>query len=329
MIRWGIIGCGSVTERKSGPGLQRAAGSALVMVMRRDGAKAADYAARHGVPRWTTDADALIHDPEVDAVYIATPPACHAEYALRVAAAGKPVYVEKPMACTVEDGARMIAACAATGVPLFVAYYRRGLPRFLQVKAWLDAGAIGPVRAVIARMVRPARHDDAAVGNWRVQPEIAGGGYLFDVGSHMLDLLDFLLGPIAAVHGTATNQAGLYPAEDSVAGHFTFASGAQGVGLWCYAAHPADPPDFVEIIGAAGRITYSTFSETPIRLENADGVTALDIPNPPHIQQPLIQTIVDELHGHGNCPSRGESALRTNEVLAALTADYSPVRSLP
>jgi predicted dehydrogenase len=322
MIRWGMIGCGAVTERKSGPALQRAAGSSVVMVMRRDAAKCADYAARHGVPRWTTDADAVIHDPEVDAVYIATPPALHADYALRVAAAGKPVYVEKPLACTPEDSARVIDACAAAGVPLFVAYYRRALPRFLQVKAWLDGGAIGPVRAVFVRMLRPARPSDAEPANWRVQPAVSGGGYLFDVGSHMLDLLDFLLGPITATHGAAANQAGLYAAEDTVAAHFTFANGALGVGLWCYAAHPNDPYDVVELIGADGRITYSTFSEVPLRLENADGVTALEIPNPPYIQQPLVQTIVDELHGHGRCPSRGDTALRTDQVLAALTADY-------
>ena len=211
MIRWGIIGCGSVTEVKSGPALQRAEGSALVAVMRRDGEKARDYAERHGVAKWGTDARALIHDPEVDAVYIATPPAFHADYAVQVAQAGKPVYVEKPMGCTVADCRRMLAACRQAGVPLFVAYYRRALPRFLQVKALLDAGAIGAVRGVIVRMIRPAKAEDADAGNWRVDPTLAGGGYFFDLGSHMLDLLDFLLGPIAAVQGTAVNQAGFTP----------------------------------------------------------------------------------------------------------------------
>ncbi len=211
MIRWGMIGCGNVTEVKSGPALRKAEGSALLAVMRRDGEKARDYAKRHGVAKWGTDARALIHDPEVDAVYIATPPAFHADYAVQAAQAGKPVYVEKPMACTTADCRRMIAACRDAGVPLFVAYYRRALPRFLQVKALLEAGAIGEARGVIVRLIRPAKVEEADASNWRVDPAIAGGGYFYDVGSHMLDLLDFLLGPITAVQGTAANQAGLYP----------------------------------------------------------------------------------------------------------------------
>src|SRR5688500_4072884 len=102
-IRWGIIGCGDVTEVKSGPGFQKARGSALVAVMRRDRAKAEDFARRHGVPRAYTDAEALIADPDVDAVYIATPPSSHRALALQVAAARKPCLVEKPMAMTHDE----------------------------------------------------------------------------------------------------------------------------------------------------------------------------------------------------------------------------------
>src|SRR3954470_22835271 len=96
-VRWGIVGCGDVTEVKSGPALQKADGSALMAVMRRDAGKAADYARRHGVAKSYGDGGALINDPDVDAVYIATPPSSHIDYVQRVAAAGKPVYVEKPM----------------------------------------------------------------------------------------------------------------------------------------------------------------------------------------------------------------------------------------
>ena len=97
-VRWGIIGCGNVTEVKSGPAFQNAEGSALVAVMRRHGELAADYARRHGVSRFYDDADRLVSDPEVDAVYVATPPGSHLEHALRACRAGKPAYVEKPMA---------------------------------------------------------------------------------------------------------------------------------------------------------------------------------------------------------------------------------------
>ena len=176
-IRWGIIGCGNVTEVKSGPGFQKATNSHLVAVMRRDGAMAADYARRHGVPHWYDDADALINDPAVDAVYIATPPNAHQAYTLAAAKAGKPVYVEKPMALNYVECQTMVAACKAAGVRLWVAYYRRCLPRFLKVKALLESGAIGAPRLVTVRFYRDwVQPVDQTQLPWRVQPAVAGGG---------------------------------------------------------------------------------------------------------------------------------------------------------
>ena len=203
IIRWGIIGCGDVTEVKSGPALQRATGSALVAVMRRDRAKADDYARRHGVARVYDDAATLIADPEVDAVYVATPPSSHRDYALAAAKAGKPVYVEKPMALSHAECRAMIDGSARADVPLFVAYYRRALPRFLKVKQLIDDGTLGDVRLVsVSLYQRPiADHMNRAALPWRVMPAIAGGGLFVDLGCHMLDLLDFLLGPIARVAG--------------------------------------------------------------------------------------------------------------------------------
>jgi predicted dehydrogenase len=318
-IRWGIIGCGDVTEVKSGPALQKATGSALVAVMRRDGEKANDYARRHGVPRWYDLADALIGDPEVDAVYVATPPSSHMEYALRVAAAGKPVYVEKPMARNFDECRRMIDACRSArggaGVPLFVAYYRRRLPRFLRAKQLIDDGAIGPVRLVSVLLYqRPNPNEtDRANLHWHVVPEIAGAGRFMDLASHTLDILAYLLGDITEASGAAANQAGLYVAEDIVAGHWAHAGGALGTGAWCFTSF--DRMDRVEIVGATGTITFSTFGTEPVRLQTAAGVREFAEPTPPHIQQPLIQSIVDELNGTGQCPSTGETAARTNWVM--------------
>ena len=192
-VRWGIIGVGNVTEGKSGPAFQQAERSELVAVMRRNGDLAADYARRHHVPRWYDDADELINDPEVDAVYVATPPDSHRDYAVRAAQAGKPVYVEKPMARTALECEAMIAACDDAGVGLFVAYYRRAMPRFATVKELLDSGRIGQLRSVSIRNERPGHLDEAGRGGWRVDPEISGGGHFVDLGSHTLDLLDWAL----------------------------------------------------------------------------------------------------------------------------------------
>jgi 1,5-anhydro-D-fructose reductase (1,5-anhydro-D-mannitol-forming) len=321
VIRWGIIGCGDVCEVKSGPAFQKAPGSALVAVMRRDEEKAADFARRHGVPRFYADADALIADPEVDAVYVATPPSSHAAYTIAAARAGKPVYVEKPMATDAAACAQMIEACSAARVPLFVAYYRRALPRFLKVKQLLEEGAIGQVRAVTTTLVTPPSPAlEPGALPWRLRPEIAGGGLFVDLASHTLDLLDFLLGPITRAEGAAFNQGGLYPAEDTVSARFEFASGAPAVGLWCFVTGVRI--DRTEIHGSAGSLRFSTFEEGPVVIERPTGAEQWNVPHPPHIQQPLIEAIVTALRSGGASPSTGETAARTNRVMDALLASY-------
>lgn len=128
-VKWGIIGCGNVTEVKSGPAYQITDGFELVAVMRRNFDLAKDYAKRHNVPRYYNDADALINDPEVDAVYIATPPDTHHYYAMKVAQANKICCIEKPMAPSYVECLEITNTFKTKGLPLFVAYYRRSLPR--------------------------------------------------------------------------------------------------------------------------------------------------------------------------------------------------------
>jgi predicted dehydrogenase len=320
-VRWGIVGCGSVTEVKSGPGFQKADRSSLVAVMRRDGALARDYALRHGVPRWYMSAEDLIGDPEVDAVYFATPPAFHKEYALMAARAGKPVYVEKPMALNYAECLEMIAGCEAAGVPLFVAYYRRALPRFLKIKEILESGMLGEVRFVTTMHYRPNSIKTEKPLPWRVQPELSGGGLFFDLASHTLDILDFLLGPMKQVSGYASNQGGHYPAEDMVTGSYLFESGVHGMGTWCFNA--VDYVDRNEIVGSKGRLVFSTFGSEPVCFIGVGGVVQeWRIETPQHIQQPLIQKIVNELTGMGVCASTGRSAARTNWVMEQLVKEY-------
>jgi 1,5-anhydro-D-fructose reductase (1,5-anhydro-D-mannitol-forming) len=320
-IGWGIIGCGNVTETKSGPGFQKARNSRLVAVMRRDAERARDYASRHGVPRWYDDAQALVADSGVDAVYVATPPSSHREYTLLAARAGKPVYVEKPMALNLAECEEMIAACREARVPLYVAYYRRALDRFLKVKQLVADGAIGEVRLVRITLSQRATPEEIE-GNlpWRVIPLIAGGGRFVDLASHMLDFLDDALGPISTVKGIAGNQAGYFDAEDTVTASFAFESGVQGVGSWCFVG--SESTDHTEIVGTKGTIGYATFDASPVTLVAEDEAREFPIPVPPHIQQPLIQTVVDALNGEGECPSTGESGARTTRVMDAILDEY-------
>jgi len=317
VIRWGIIGCGDVTEIKSGPGFQKADGSALVAVMRRHGELAADYARRHRVPRWYEQADALIADPSVDAVYIATPPDTHAEYALQVAAAGKPAYVEKPMARNTTECDRMIEAFQRSRLPLYVAYYRRRLPRFLTARDLIADGSLGRVTAVRYHCAAP-RHKEE--GGWRVQAEKSGGGLFLDIGSHAIDLLDFLFGPLSCVSGVAGNRGQSGLVEDTVAMSFLAGDGIPGVASWNFAS--VEREDLFTITGTEGRLAFSLLGDEPLRLETPAGVQMLARPNPAHVQQPLIQSVVEDLVGSGVCPSTGETARRASRIMDSVLSGY-------
>ncbi|ANE45601.1 oxidoreductase [Paenibacillus swuensis] len=321
-IRWGIIGCGDVTEVKSGPGFQKAPNAALQAVMRRDASLAEDYAKRHGVPQWYSDAEALIHDPQVDAVYIATPPAYHKEYTLLCAQAGKPVYVEKPMALNTAECEAMIQACREAGVPLFVAFYRRALPKFIQVRDWIAEGLIGDVRFVQMTHYQPPSADERTGQSqaWRVNPAIAGGGKFVDLASHTLDIMDFILGPVQTAKGAASNQAGLYAADDIVSAQFLFESGVHGTGIWCFNA--AQYVEMNEIVGSKGRIRFSTFvNDGPVEVFTETESFEKIFPPPAHIQQPLITLLTAALNGNGESPSNGETAMRTSRVMDAIYKD--------
>lgn len=319
VIRWGIVGCGDVAEVKSGPGFRKAAGSALLAVTRRDRARAEDFARRHGVPRVHATADDLIADPDVDAVYIATPPSSHRDLAVRVAAAGKPCLVEKPMAMTHAECVDMVDAFARRRVPLWVAYYRRALPRFLEVRDLLRSGAIGRVTSVRMEVLDVLPAAGQAAG-WRVAPEAAGAGLFFDVGSHGFDILDFLIGPIRQVAGFAQNTGGAYRAEDVTTASFLCDGQVLGSGIWNFNSDRRE--DTLVLRGTAGTIATSLFSDADLVVSRGDRTDVLPFRNPPHVHQPLIQTIVDELLGRGQCPSTGESGARTSWVLEQCVADY-------
>lgn len=316
-INWGFIGCGEVTERKSGPAFNLVEGSRVVAVMSRSKDKAASYAERHGIPRYYTDAQSLINDPQVNAVYIATPPSSHATYAIMAMKAGKPVYVEKPLAASYMDCQRVMRISRETGVPCFVAYYRRKLPYFNKVQELLQEGAIGKVVNVQIRFSVPPRDLDYNSTNlpWRVQRDIAGGGYFYDLAPHQLDLLQEFFGPIVHVSGFSANRGGLYQTEDTVSASFAFQDGMPGSGSWCFVGHESARTDQIELIGEKGRICFSVFTYSPIVLQTSQGKQEITIPNPPHVQLPMIEEVVRHLQGNGTCTADCISATSVNWVL--------------
>ena len=313
-IRWGILGCGDVTEIKSGPAYQKTEGFQIVAVMRRDAAKAADYAKRHGIGKYYTDADALINDPEIDAIYIATPPDTHKLYGLKVAQAGKICCIEKPLAPNYQDSKAIYEAFKKENIPLFVAYYRRSLPRFVQIKKWLDSDSIGEVRHIRWHLSKPASDEDLSRNyNWRTDATIATAGYFDDLASHGLDLFVYLLGDIKEVCGISLNQQGLYSAKDATTACWLHNSGITGTGSWNFGCSSRE--DRVEIYGSKGKITFAIFDEEPIVLLNEEGKTELIIAHPENVQLHHVQDMRNQLLGNGAHPSNGLTGSHTSWVM--------------
>lgn len=316
-IKWGFIGCGDVTKQKSGPAFQKIKNSEVIAVMSRDAEKAKAYAQEREIKKWYDDAQELVDDPDINAVYIATPPSSHATYAIMAMKAGKDVYVEKPMAVTYEECTRINRIAQNMQRKCFVAYYRRYMPYFLKVKELALNGTIGNVINIQIRFAQPPRELDYNSANlsWRVQADIAGGGYFYDLAPHQLDLLQDMFGYILEANGYKSNRGGLYEVEDTLSACFQFDNGLVGSGSWCFVAHESAAEDRIEIIGDKGMICFSVFTYEPIALHTEKGREEIRIENPEHVQQPLIQAVVDDLLGKSVCTCNGESATTTNWVM--------------
>ncbi len=316
LIHWGFIGCGDVVERKSGPAFSDIAGSDVVAVMSRTEERARSYAERHGIKRWYTDAQKLIDDPEVNAVYVATPPSTHAIMAIMAMRAGKPVYVEKPLAATYDDCIRINRVSEETGQPCFVAYYRRYLPYFQRVKQIVGDGTLGRIMNVQIRFAVPPRSCDYEESlPWRLQPEIAGGGYFYDLAPHQLDILQDIFGVIVKASGFCANRGELYQAEDNVSACFLFENGLPASGSWCFTGHESAREDRIDIIGELGTLSFSVFEQNPIVLMTSEGRQVIDIPYPQYVQMPIVKSVIEDLQGFGLCTSTSVSATPVNWVL--------------
>jgi predicted dehydrogenase len=326
IINWGIIGCGDVTEVKSGPAFSKVKNSKLVAVMRRNGDKAKDYAQRHGVPKWYDDASRLINDPEVNAIYIATPPSSHEEYTLSALRAGKPVYVEKPMTLNAASAKRMVEAARELKQKLVVAHYRRAQPFYIRIKELLESNAVGKVLvAHIECYKKPLTDTEMADPGraWRVDPAMAGGGLFHDLSPHQLDMMLYLFGEIERSFGISTAQGNRYKADDIVAGNILFKNKVLFGGLWCFNVAPELEKDSCEIIGTEGKISFSFFEHKPIFLTRNDKTETIIIEPLQHVQQPMIEKIVDYFLDKQPNPCSGETGLKVMELIDSFTIDQT------
>ncbi len=312
-IIWASVGCGNVCEVKSLPAMYKLEGSQVAGVFSRNQSKAADFVKRHSLSKVYSTVDELLADEDVDIVYIATPPGSHLEYALAALDAGKHVYVEKPMALNYSECLKMTRAAEAKGLKIFVAHYRRALPYFQLVKNMIEQGRIGKVLHVDMKLFHsPQATDTKPDLHWRLKPEVSGGGYFFDHAPHGIDIIQYLLQEVVVdAHGKSSNQGGLYAAEDTVVGTLQTEGGTQIQASWCYVVPAEIRTDELVFTGKEGQIRCSVFDFIPIELLQGGTAEKYQVQNPPQIQAPFIQTILNELRGEGNCLCNAQDALPT------------------
>jgi 1,5-anhydro-D-fructose reductase (1,5-anhydro-D-mannitol-forming) len=316
-LRWGIIGCGDVCEVKSGPAFSRIADSSLIAVMRRDEEKAADFARRHHVGKWYSDASALINDPEVNAVYIATPPSSHESYAWEAMSAGKPVYIEKPIALNSASCRRMLEASQKLDMPASVAHYRRALDLFRRVKQLIDEDAIGNPTLVSLNLLHPAKPTNPT-DNWRVDPSVSGGGLFFDLAPHQLDIIYWMFGKPLSFTGTSVKQGKFYDAPDVTSLSMVLPGNVFFQGLWSFNVAQSQRLDACRIIGDKGSLSFpffSSFTSAALEITKGEEVTTETFTFPVNIQQPMIQQVNDFFRGKGKNPCSLAEALDTMEIM--------------
>lgn len=320
-ITWGILGCGDVTEKKSGPAFNKVKNSAIEAVMRRNAEKAADYAKRHDIDKWYSTADDLVNDEKINAIYIATPPSPHKDYAIQALKAGKHVYIEKPVTLTSAECEEIIAAEKEAHHKVTVAHYRRAQPFFIKLKELIDEKAIGEIRFIDLKLFQKPGCDAIAQTdeNWRVNPEISGGGLFFDLAPHQLDILIHIFGEPLKYQGFSKNQTRNEEVADITVGQMVFKNDVVFNGVWCFNSHPDNEIEQCEIIGSGGEITFSFFSS---KLSLTKNGKTIDFSFPPmqHVQQHMIEKTVSYFLGEiDENPCSLEEALLSMKVMEAFS----------
>ena len=323
-INWGIIGCGDVTELKSGPAFNKVKNSTLVAVMRRDGMKAKDYAQRHNVPKWYTDANQLINNPDINAIYVATPPSSHEEYTIAAIIAGKPVYVEKPMSVSYLSAKNMMLAAKENDIKLVVAHYRRAQPLFKKIKELVDEEVIGKTRTVnLQYYKKPLSKQELADPKvaWRLNPEISGGGLFNDLAPHQLDLMIYFFGEIKTSSIMQSSQVNY----DNVSGNILFKNDVEFNGSWRFNANQNDEKDTCEILGSKGKISFAVFEHREISVIINGKKEIFSFDKLAHVQQPMIEKVVGFFLDKGPNPCSAENGVEVMQLIEKFTGRWQQI----
>jgi predicted dehydrogenase len=301
-VAWGLIGAGDIARKRVAAALRDAPSSRLVAISRARSELAEEFARAFGVPRWYGDWRELVADREVDAVYIATPVYVHAEQAIAAANAGKHVLCEKPMAMSVAECDRIIAACRANGVALSVAYYRHFYPVIARIKTILASGQIGaPVVAQIDAFeeFKPSAGYPRA---WLLRKSESGGGPMMDFGCHRLEVLLDIFGPVQRVTSLVSNAILSREVEDTAIASLQFARGVCATVTVTHAAQ--EPRDSVSIFATRGSLHIKSLNTGELTSITGSVPRVESHPPAANIHQPLVEDFVDALL-NGRAPAVG------------------------
>ena len=302
MLDWLVIGIGDITTKRVIPAILEEPRSRLHGIVTRDPAKAAPYA---GVRVWTELGEAL-DDPAVQAVYVASPVALHAPQTIAALRAGRHVLCEKPVALNFEEARQMTAAAAETGRTLGIAYYRRMYPKVQRAKQLLGEGAIG--RPVMAWFANHYWYDASGHGPWRLDPAMAGGGPLFDIASHRIDVLNFLFGRPWKATAQLSNAVHTYGVEDCATVLVEYENAARGIVdvRW----NSRVTRDEARIVGTDGEIEMTPLNGPELRYAGK----VEHLPVHANLHYPCVENFVDAVLEGKHLYASGESSMWTDWV---------------
>lgn len=304
MLNWLVIGVGDITTKRVIPAIQAESRSQLYGLVTRDPAKAAQF----GAKAWTS-LDLALEDSGIRAVYVGTPVFLHAPQAIQALRAGKHVLCEKPMAMNEAEARSMVAAAEKSGRIFGVAYYRRLYPKVLRVKQLIEAGVIGqPLFAELTNHMWFNGMGEPGERSWLFDPSKAGGGPLFDIASHRIDVLNFLFGKPWRVAGQLSNVVHHYTVEDNATVMIEYENGVRGIVdvRW----NSKIKRDECRIRGTEGEIEMSPLNGPDLIYPGGRE----SLPAHPNLHFPLIENFVDAVEGKTPLAAGGTDAYLTDWV---------------
>ena len=313
-VAWCLAGCGDIAEKRVVKAIQESSQGKLVGCTRRDSRRLAEFQSRHSIPKGYADYREMLSDPELEAVYVATPVWLHGSQTIEAAEHGKHVLCEKPMATNSLECRRMIDACRSNGVRLGVAYYRRFYPIVLKMKKLLNQGMIGQPILVQSTLVEHARLNQRGYPGWRFVQNEGGGGLLMDMASHRLDVLVMLFGLPEWVSAFTATHVCPIEVEDTGSLLIRF---SRGIHAMVFASHCVElPRDDFEILGTRGGLKAAQLNGDRLELLGAAKKT-FRAPKAGNVHQPLIEDFNGSIL-EGRPPAvPGEEAMTASLLLEA------------